>query len=155
MDKIDQKKRRTSSDVRAALDDRARQIEQHLSALRREVTGMVPPVKDLIVKHPIGSACTVLGIGIALGYLIGGGRREGSSGDGALLDAVLAPVIESVKERLGQGETSEEAVRGALRTYVAPQRTSTLNELFRLLLPVAVEMSLKALDKDDEETEES
>ncbi len=150
---MDQKKKRTSSDVRAALDDRAHQIEQHLGALRREVRGMVPPVKDIIVKHPIGSACAVLGAGVVLGYLIGGGRREGSSGDGALLDAVLAPVVESIKERLSNGETSEEAVRGALRTYVAPQRTSALNELFRLLLPMAVEMSLKALDKDGKEEE--
>ena len=153
MDKMDQKKKRTSSDVRAALDERAHQIEQHLGALRREVRGMVPPVKDIIVKHPIGSACAVLGAGVVLGYLIGGGRREGSSGDGALLDAVLAPVIESIKERLSNGETSEEAVRGTLRTYVAPQRTSALNELFRLLLPMAVEMSLKALDKDGKEEE--
>ena len=150
---MDQKKKRTSSDVRAALDERAHQIEQHLGALRREVRGMVPPVKDIIVKHPIGSACAVLGAGVVLGYLIGGGRREGSSGDGALLDAVLAPVIESIKERLSNGETSEEAVRGTLRTYVAPQRTSALNELFRLLLPMAVEMSLKALDKDGKEEE--
>ncbi len=153
MDKMDQKKKRTSSDVRAALDERAHQIEQHLGALRREVSGMVPPIKDIIAKHPIGSACAVLGAGVVLGYLIGGGRREGSSGDGALLDAVLAPVVESVKERLNSGETSEEAVRGALRTYVAPQRTSALNELFRLLLPMAVEMSLKALDKDGAEEE--
>lgn len=151
---MDQKKKRTSSDVRAALDDRAHQIEQHLGALRREVSGMVPPVKDIIVKHPIGSACAVLGAGVVLGYLIGGGRREGNSGDGALLDAVLAPVVESIKERLNNGETSEEAVRGALRTYVAPQQqTSALNELFRLLLPMAVEMSLKALDKDGAEEE--
>lgn len=151
MDKMDQKKKRTSSDVRAALDERAHQIEQHLSALRREVSGMVPPVKDIIVKHPIGSACAVLGAGVVLGYLIGGGRREGNSSDGALLDAVLAPVVESIKERLNNGDTSEEAVRGALRTYVAPQRASALNELFRLLLPMAVEMSLKALDKDGAE----
>ncbi|MCY3630679.1 MAG: hypothetical protein F4065_11400 [Rhodothermaceae bacterium] len=150
---MDQKKKRTSSDVRAALDDRAHQIEKHLGALRREVSGMVPPVKDIIVKHPIGSACAVLGAGVVLGYLIGGGRREGGSGDGALLDAVLAPVVESIKERLNNGETSEEAVRGALRTYVVPQRASALNELFRLLLPMAVEMSLKALDKDGEEEE--
>ena len=153
MDKMDQKKKRTSSDVRAALDDRAHQIEKHLGALRREVSGMVPPVKDIIVKHPIGSACAVLGAGVVLGYLIGGGRREGGSSDGALLDAVLAPVVESIKERLNNGESSEEAVRGALRTYVVPQRASALNELFRLLLPMAVEMSLKALDKDGEEEE--
>ncbi len=153
MDKTgqNQKKKRTSSDVRAALDERAQQIEKHLSALRREVTNMVPPVKDIIVKHPIGSACAVLGAGVVLGYLIGGSRREGTSGDSALLDAVLAPMVTSIKERLDDGESSEEAVRRVLRAYVPPQRSSTLNELFRLLLPLAVEMSLNALNNKEQQ----
>lgn len=151
MEQTDQKKKRTSDTVRDALDERAHQIEKHLSALRRELTGMVPPVKDLIEKHPIGTACTVLGVGVVLGYLIGSGRRSGGVADSTILDAALAPVVASVKERLSKGESSEEAVRGALRTYVAPQRPSAFNELVRLLLPMAVEMSLKALDKDGEE----
>ena len=147
MDELDQKQNQSNNNVRDALDERARKMEHHLSALRRELTSMVPPVKETIIKHPIGTTTTVLGVGVVLGYLLAGGRRRGGRSNGTLMDAVLAPVIESVKKRVSDGETSEEAVRGALSAHLAPQQThGSLNELVKLLLPIGVEMGLKALD---------
>lgn len=157
MDKLNQNQSQTSDEVREALNDHARQIEEHLGALRNELTDMVSPVKEFIGRHPIGSACTALGVGVVLGHLIAGGRRAGASAlDRTLLDEELIPLIDSVKERLNHGESSEEAVRGAIRAHVAvPSRASGgLNELFRLLLPVAVEMGLKAFDNDEQPKEE-
>ena len=101
----DTKQTKKSDDVREALRERMRQMEQHMGALRRELTGAVSPVKEVITRHPVGSACTVLGVGVALGYLIASGRRSDESDQTEILDAALAPVIEAVREHLDQGET--------------------------------------------------
>ena len=158
MDKSNQSQSQTSDEVRDALNEHARQIEEHLGALRSELTGIVSPVKEFIARHPVSSTCAALGVGVVLGHLIGGGRRGagGSALDRTLLDEELIPLIDGVKERLNRGESSEEAVRGAIQAHVVvPQRASGgLHELFRLLLPVAVEMGLKAFDTDEQPKEE-
>ena len=153
----DTKQSRTSDDVREALRDRIRQMEQHMGALRRELTGAVSPVKEVITRHPIGSACTVLGLGVALGYLIANGRRSDESNMNEIVDATLAPVIEAVKEQLDNGEQSGEAVQKNVLTKsdAVPQRTeSTLSQLIQMLAPVAVEMGIRALNAESKEKED-
>ncbi len=153
----DTKQSRTSDDVREALRERIRQMEQHMGALRRELTGAVSPVKEVITRHPIGSACTVLGLGVALGYLIANGRRTDESNMNEIVDATLAPVIEAVREHLDNGEQSGEAVQKNVMTKsdAVPQRTkSTLSQLIQMLAPVAVEMGIRALNTESKEKED-
>ena len=153
----DTKQSRTSDDVREALRERIRQMEQHMGALRRELTGAVSPVREVITQHPIGSACTVLGLGVALGYLIASGRRSDESNSSEILDATLAPVIEAVKAHLDEGGQLGEAVqRNVLtRNDAVPQRTeSTLSQLVQMLAPVVVEMGIRALNTESKEKED-
>lgn len=152
----DTKQTKKSDDVREALRERMRQMEQHMGALRRELTGAVSPVKEVITRHPVGSACTVLGVGVALGYLIASGRRSNESDQTEILDAALAPVIQAVKEHLDQGEQLGDAVqRNVLtRNDGVPQRTeSTLTQLVQMLAPVVVEMGIRALNTESKEKE--
>lgn len=92
---------RTSSDVREALSENERRMEQHLDALRHELVDVVSPVKEIIVRHPIRSTCAILGLGVALGYLMGSDRRAAGFGSGrTLVDAALVPVVEAVRVHL-------------------------------------------------------
>ncbi|MDE2828177.1 MAG: hypothetical protein OXL40_12885 [Bacteroidota bacterium] len=152
----DTKQTKKSDDVREALRERMRQMEQHMGALRRELTGAVSPVKEVITQHPIGTACTVLGVGVALGYLIASGRRSDESDQTEILDAALAPVIQAVKEHLDLGEQSGEAVQRSVltRNDGVPRRTeSTLSQLVQMLAPVVVEMGIRALNTESKEKE--
>ena len=152
----DTKQTKKSDDVREALRERMRQMEQHMGALRRELTGAVSPVKEVIKRHPVGSACTVLGVGVALGYLIASGRRSNESDQTEILDAALAPVIQAVKEHLDLGELSGEAVQRSVpsRNDGVPQRTeSTLSQLIQMLAPVVVEMGIRALNTESKDKE--
>ena len=91
----------TSSDVREALSENERRMEQHLGALRHELMDVVSPVKEIIMRHPIGSTCAIMGLGVALGYLMGSERRAAGYGSGrTLLDAALVPVVDAVREHL-------------------------------------------------------
>ena len=102
---------RTSNDVREALSENERRMEQHLGALRHELMDIVSPVKEIIVRHPIGSTCAIMGLGVALGYLMGSERRSAGSGTGrTLLDAALVPVVEAARERLEERRAPEEEV---------------------------------------------
>lgn len=153
----DTKQSRTSDDVREALRERIRQMEQHMGALRRELTDAVSPVKEVITRHPIGTACTVLGLGVALGYLIANGRRSDESNGNEILDATLAPVIEAVKEHLDKGKRSGETVQRNVLTSndAVRQRTdSTLSQLVQMLAPVVVEMGIRALNTESKEKED-
>ena len=102
---------RTNSDVREALSENARRMEQHLDALRHELISVVPPVREIVTRHPIGSTCAIIGLGMALGYLMGSDRRTAGSGSGrALLDAALVPVVGMVREYLDKRKTLEKVV---------------------------------------------
>ena len=102
---------RTSNDVREALNENERLMEQHFGALRHELMDVVSPVKEIIMRHPIGSTCAIMGLGVALGYLIGSERRSAGSGTGRiLLDAALVPVVEAVREHLEERIAPEEEV---------------------------------------------
>ncbi|MYF40243.1 MAG: hypothetical protein F4221_05230 [Rhodothermaceae bacterium] len=102
---------RTSSDVREALSENERRMEQHLGALRHELMDVVTPVKEIIMRHPIGSTCTIMGLGVALGYLMGSERRSAGSGSGRiLLEAALVPVIEAVRKQLEERIVPEKEV---------------------------------------------
>jgi hypothetical protein len=101
----------TSSDIREALSENERRMEQHLDALRHEFMDVVSPVKEIIMRHPIGSTCAIMGLGVALGYLMGSDRRTAGFGSGrTLLDAALVPVVEVVREHLEERRTLEKAV---------------------------------------------
>ncbi len=85
-------------------------MEQHLGAIRHELTDVVSPVKEIIMRHPIGSTCAILGLGVALGYLIASDRRTAGSGTGrTLLDAALVPVVEAVRGHLEERKAQEKA----------------------------------------------
>ena len=101
----DTKQTKKSDDVREALRERMRQMEQHMGALRRELTGAVSPVKEVITRHPVGSACTVLGVGVALGYLIASGRRSDESDQTEILDAAFSACYSSSKGAFRSGGT--------------------------------------------------
>ena len=68
-----------SDDSREAVDDRMQKIEEYLGALRRELDNIIPPVREFIVKHPIGSISAILGIGVTVGYLLGGNHKKKGS----------------------------------------------------------------------------
>ncbi len=77
-----QKQDQTTDGVQEALSDRESKIEQNLADIRKELTSIVPSVRELIEKRPIGSALTALGAGLLVGYLIAGGQnRRDSEGD--------------------------------------------------------------------------
>lgn len=102
---------RTSSDVREALSENERRMEQHLGALRHELMDVVTPVKEIIMRHPIGSTCAIMGLGVALGYLMGSERRSAGSGSGrTLLEAALVPVVEAVRKQLEERMAPEKEV---------------------------------------------
>ncbi|MXY07525.1 MAG: hypothetical protein F4058_04530 [Rhodothermaceae bacterium] len=102
---------RTSSDVREALSENERQMEQHLGAIRHELMDVVSPVKEIIMRHPIGSTCAIMGLGVALGYLMGSERRTAGSGSGrTLLDAALVPVVEAVRVHLEESRALDREV---------------------------------------------
>ena len=64
------------NDLREAFNDGVAQIERHIGELRNELSNAVPPVKDFIVKHPVGTLSTVLGIGFMIGCFIASNRRD-------------------------------------------------------------------------------
>ncbi len=65
-----------NTDLRSSLSDGVTKIEKHLRDLRIEISNVVPPVKDFVVKHPIGTLSTVLGIGFVIGCFIASGRKD-------------------------------------------------------------------------------
>ncbi len=67
-----------NEEARRALDERMKKMEEYMGILRRELDNLVPPVKEFITKHPIGSISAILGVGVALGYLIGGSQNRSS-----------------------------------------------------------------------------
>jgi len=76
MDKPSRDHTPKKTDFREALNDGVAQIERHIGGLRNELSNVVPPVKDFIVKHPVGTLTTVLGIGFMIGCFIGSNRGE-------------------------------------------------------------------------------
>ena len=127
---------------------------------------MVPPVQETIVKHPIGSVSVALGVGVVLGCLLAGSQRKRNPGENELLDAALAPVVQSVKRKLhGEESTENKEIQGGTvgvntevgQTYLnqAPERgRGALGELVSLLLPIGVEAGLKALRKNAKSDED-
>jgi len=69
------------NDTQSSLHDGVAKIEKHLRDIRREVSKMVPPVKEFIVKHPVGTFSAVLGIGFLIGCFIAGNPKENHLGD--------------------------------------------------------------------------
>ena len=76
MEENNQTQDQTSDGIREALNDCESKMKQHVVALRQELTDVVPSVKELIEKYPVGSAVTAAGIGLAIGYLIAGGQDK-------------------------------------------------------------------------------
>ncbi|MCY4224057.1 MAG: hypothetical protein OXF06_04400 [Bacteroidetes bacterium] len=76
MDKTSRDHDPKKTDIREAFNDGVAQIERHIGELRNELSNVVPPVKDFIVKHPVGTITTVLGIGFMIGCFIGNSRRD-------------------------------------------------------------------------------
>ena len=144
----EQKEKLSSQDLQQALKEKANQIEGHAAALRRELTQFLPTLREIISQRPVTSACTALGAGIGIGIILTSARRNSSSDESELLDAALGPVVEAVRERLDQGASSDEAVRTALCSHVAPPREGALAQLVRLVMPVAVEMGIKAFNEN-------
>jgi len=160
------------NDIHEALNDHESKIEQHLGALRQEFTDIAPSVKEFVEKHPIGTAAAALGVGIVAGYLISGGQRRVDSDGASILSSALNPAIEAVKDHLeqrigspstsdhrissqpGSIDTSEEkwgsgrdSERVEHRVHPHPN-SSALNQLIELLVPIGIEIGLKALDKN-------
>ncbi|MCY4159186.1 MAG: hypothetical protein OXE92_09500 [Bacteroidetes bacterium] len=72
----EQNQNQVNSNTREAVDESLRKIEEYAANFRRELENVVPPVKEFIVKHPLGSLSTILGVGVVVGYLIGSSRRN-------------------------------------------------------------------------------
>ena len=159
-----------SNGIREALNDRESKIEEHFGALRQELTDVVPSVRELIEKHPIGSAATFLGVGVMMGYLLSGGQRKGGESRESILSSAIVPAIETVKDHLDQlaSSASESEHHPPVSSSATPadttnrtgatvmhgnhshsqQEKSMLNRLIELLVPIGVEMGLKALQKN-------
>ncbi|MCY4172371.1 MAG: hypothetical protein OXE59_11140 [Bacteroidetes bacterium] len=74
MDNQDQKP--NSRDLRSSLNDGVEKIDKHIRELRQEISNVVPPVKDFMVKHPVGTLSTVFGIGFVIGCFIAGSQNN-------------------------------------------------------------------------------
>ena len=107
----------------------------------------MPSLRELIMEHPITSACTALGAGIGVGVILSSLRGSSGGRDSELLDAALAPLVSAIREQVDQGTSAEEAIRGALRSQMVPSRERALTQLVRLLMPLAVGMGIRALNK--------
>lgn len=165
----------STNDVQHALDERESKIEHHIASIRSELTNFIPQIKDIIEKHPIGSVATVLGLGVVLGYLASNAQRKGKPDRGSLLDSALSPAIETVKKHLDQGgqlpgkeinpiiapvldvatKHLSQTTSNSSQTHesVQPQQ-SALNDLVRLLVPIGIEMGLKAWENHSKTEED-
>ncbi len=162
----------STDDIRQKLDDRESVIEHHLTSLSNELMNILPQVKDIVEKHPIGSVATVLGIGVIMGYLASNSQRRGESTRESLLQSALDPAIQTVIEHLNREghlpgkdvnplltsaiEATEKHLSRSNRTTTqhTPQNSSIINDLVRILVPIGVELGLKALDKNDRSDQE-
>jgi len=160
---------KSTDEIRKELGDREASIDHHLSSLRNEFTNILPQVKNIIEKHPIGSAATVLGVGVVLGYLTSKTQSRGGSTRESLLQSALDPALETVKEHLNQGghlpgrdvsPILTPAIEAAEKHLIESKSTTTQNtsslkqnsvisDLVRMLVPIGIQMGLKALDKND------
>jgi len=160
----------TSTDeIRQQLDDRESSIGHHLSSLRSEFTNLLPQVREIIEKHPIGSVATVLGVGVAIGYLSSNNHRKGASNRESLLRSALEPAIQTVKDHLSkEGKLPDQDINSLLAPVIEaaekhlsqskstttqnslspPKQQSVINDLIKVLVPIGIEAGLKALDKD-------
>ena len=139
--------RRTASEVQQMLKEKTRQIEQHLHALREEVSGFTPSIRETISKNPLVTVGGAVAAGVIIGMLLS--RQRSDPYSRAMMDAYLAPIAATVKARMGTGESAEDAVRAALRSQLpmpeaAPSVTS---DLVRMLLPVLLGWVAQTLGK--------
>ena len=129
--------RRSASEVQHLLKQKTKQIEQHLQALKDEVSGITPSIRETMHKHPLLTVGGTLAAGVLVGMLLS--RQRGDLYSPAMVDACLAPMVATVKARMAAGESAEEAVRAAFRTQppVSAMHSSSLSsELIRMLLPM-------------------
>ena len=149
MDKTKPEEKSRINDVQRALGEKSDQIEQHLTALRKEITNFAPPVRDALTRHPFLSVGGALVTGILVGILKGGARRRPTGRDD-VLDIYLAPVIKAMQEGMAEGLSPEEAIRSALKGRLpAPPAEAAgdglVRKLMRMLLPVAIDMGIRAV----------
>ena len=173
MDENNQPQDQTSDDIREAMSDRESKMEQHLGALRQELTDVLPSMRELIKKHPIGSATTVLGIGLVVGYWISGRKR--SPGSRSTLNYLASSAMDVAEDHLAMRESYSPnpehvnfsrksnprkpyAMSPAIHAYREDDDTSlppsnrregVLSRLVNLLVPMGIEMGLKALEKNE------
>jgi len=165
-----------TNDVQNALDDREFKIEHHMTSLRSELTNFIPQIKEIIEKHPIGSVAAVLGVGVVMGYLASNPQRRGKSDSGSFLYSALSPAVQTVKTHLDQGGQLPGKDMSSILTPVleaaekhlsqttsnSPHRNESvqpqknlLNDLVKLLVPIGVEMGLKAWDNHSKTEEDA
>ncbi len=147
MEKDDQK--RTVSEVQQLLKDKTKQIEQHLQALKNEVSSFTPTIRAAINKNPLLTVGGALAAGVVAGMLLS--RQRSDPYGRAMMDAYLAPIAATVQARMSTGENAEDAVRAALRGQlpVSAPAPSVSTELVRLLLPVVVGWAAQTLGKSN------
>ena len=165
----------STNDVQHALDDCESKIEHHMTSLRNELTKIIPQIKEIVDKHPIGSAATVLGVGVVIGFLASTPHRRGKSDSGSLLESALSPALETVKKHINHGgqlpgkdmnpiitpvieaaerHLSQTTSNSAPQNESAQPQKSVLNDLVRLLVPIGVEMGLKAWENHSKAEED-
>ncbi len=138
----DVNQKRSASEVQQLLKAKARQIDQHLQAIREEIANLTPPLRETVSKHPMLSVGGALAAGVLIGMLLSRQR-------GATLDTYLAPIAATVQARMSSGESAEEAVRAALQgqlpAHVSAPSVGT--ELARILFPALVGWAAQAFSK--------
>ena len=141
--------KRKASEVQELLKERSKKIEQHLQALREEVTNFTPSVRDAIQKHPMASMGGALAAGVVVGMLLL--RQHTPAHVPPWHEGHLAPIAAAIGAKISGGESVEDAVKAVL-AGPAPAAGSAQGvgiELMRLLGPILVAWAAQQFGKSE------
>ncbi len=156
--------------VHEAIRDRESRIDQNIGELRKELTELLPSMREFIEKHPMGSAGSVLAAGLVVGYWIAGRKRKGISRGRWLFDSALEAADTHLENRnkvysptgvyqkrlepilhmdaLDSPSTNVEYSRAYSSGSTGK---GVFSRLMNMVVPMVIEKGLRALEKDGSE----
>ena len=160
--------------VHEAIRDRESRIDQNIGELRKELTELLPSMREFIEKHPMGSAGSVLAAGLVVGYWIAGRKRKGISRGRWLFNSALEAADTHLENRnkvyspiseeafYNRAEVPRHHAMKALDSppinagYSRPSSSGStgkgvFSRLMNMVVPMVIEKGLRALEKDGSE----
>lgn len=147
----------SSAELRARLDARQRDIQNHLAGLRHELSTVADvtvagrPVLDHVRSEPLRALAVSAAAGATLGVLVAAlGRlfrqKPDESEEGVAVRLLVGSLLDEAAERVARGEDTDVALRRAARRhsptiYYAPQSASARG-MVRETLDLAVKSAL-------------